>query len=207
MIAALRDRMAAAYLEACRLEIEALKPGNVHLYADGHGMTATQSHAFEFDDFPATRFAPRETSGFTAAGVLAGTLFTAVVVGVAGSALEAAHTNVARRHGDLRPYELTAWADIEQEGWLIAQAYEGLLRAVEERGEAAAPDVLLAKTAVAQLAESLTSRICRVVGGGSFSRGSHFGAAFEDVRALGFLRPPWGLAYDQLLEGAWGEDA
>jgi triphosphoribosyl-dephospho-CoA synthase len=33
--AALRD----AFLRACRIELEALKPGNVHIYADGHGMT------------------------------------------------------------------------------------------------------------------------------------------------------------------------
>jgi hypothetical protein len=49
----------------------------------------------------------------------------------------------------------------------------------------------------------VTQRLCRVVGGGSFNRSSHFGAAFEDVRALGFLRPPWGLAYDQMLTELW----
>jgi triphosphoribosyl-dephospho-CoA synthase len=37
-----REEISAAYEEACRLEIEALKPGNVHLFADGHGMTAGQ---------------------------------------------------------------------------------------------------------------------------------------------------------------------
>jgi triphosphoribosyl-dephospho-CoA synthase len=37
-----RERISAAYEDACRLEIEALKPGNVHLFADGHGMTAGQ---------------------------------------------------------------------------------------------------------------------------------------------------------------------
>ena len=30
---------------------------------------------------------------------------------------------------------------------------------------------------------------------------SSFGNWFEDVRALGFLRPPWGLAYDGLIAG------
>ncbi len=39
-----REHIRDAYLEACRLEIEALKPGNVHLFADGHGMTAEQFH-------------------------------------------------------------------------------------------------------------------------------------------------------------------
>ncbi|WP_237358649.1 MULTISPECIES: triphosphoribosyl-dephospho-CoA synthase [Rhizobium] len=32
----------AAYLDACRAEIDALKPGNVHRFADGHRMTADQ---------------------------------------------------------------------------------------------------------------------------------------------------------------------
>jgi triphosphoribosyl-dephospho-CoA synthase len=37
-----RNEIQAAYEEACRMEIEALKPGNVHIFADGHGMTAEQ---------------------------------------------------------------------------------------------------------------------------------------------------------------------
>ncbi|TGQ37281.1 triphosphoribosyl-dephospho-CoA synthase [Mesorhizobium sp. M00.F.Ca.ET.216.01.1.1] len=37
-----RDRIRTAYEDACRMEIEALKPGNVHLFADGHGMSAAQ---------------------------------------------------------------------------------------------------------------------------------------------------------------------
>lgn len=38
-------RVAAAYLEACLLELKALKPGNVHVFADGHGMTVAQFEA------------------------------------------------------------------------------------------------------------------------------------------------------------------
>ncbi len=37
-----RDELRAAYEDACRREIEALKPGNVHLFADGHHMSAGQ---------------------------------------------------------------------------------------------------------------------------------------------------------------------
>jgi triphosphoribosyl-dephospho-CoA synthase len=37
-----RERLRTAYEDACRMEIEALKPGNVHLFADGHGMSAAQ---------------------------------------------------------------------------------------------------------------------------------------------------------------------
>ena len=170
---------------------------------DGHGMTATQSHAFEFQDFPVTRMAPRGVSGFGNALSFAFALFTAVVTGVVQSAVEAARAQVVRRKTDLRPYEAVEWARVEQEAWLIDQAYEGLLRAVEGRGSEAALELLLGKTAIAELAESVTGRICRVIGGGSFNRTSHFGAAFEDVRALGFLRPPWGLAYDQMLSELW----
>lgn len=37
-----RQFVRSAYEEACRAEIEALKPGNVHVFAEGHGMTAEQ---------------------------------------------------------------------------------------------------------------------------------------------------------------------
>lgn len=36
------DVLRGAYEDACRLEIEALKPGNVHVFADGHRMSAAQ---------------------------------------------------------------------------------------------------------------------------------------------------------------------
>ena len=34
-----RDEIEAAYRAACRLEVRTLKPGNVHIFADGHRMT------------------------------------------------------------------------------------------------------------------------------------------------------------------------
>jgi triphosphoribosyl-dephospho-CoA synthase len=37
-----REQIRRAYLDACYLEIEALKPGNVHRFADGHRMNAAQ---------------------------------------------------------------------------------------------------------------------------------------------------------------------
>ena len=36
------DRLGRAYREACRLELKALKPGNVHVHAAGHRMTMAQ---------------------------------------------------------------------------------------------------------------------------------------------------------------------
>ena len=77
-----------------------------------------------------------------------------------------------------------------------------MLRAVEAGGGTPA-GALRGKTAVAELAESALTRICKVIGGGTFSRQSPFGCWFEDVRALGFLRPPWALAYDQVFGTSW----
>ena len=74
-----------------------------------------------------------------------------------------------------------------------------MLRAIE-RPTFPLADVLRGKTAIAELAEASLGRLCRVLGGSSFSRRSPFGFWFEDVRALGFLRPPWGLAFDRLFE-------
>lgn len=37
-----RSEIEAAYLEACRLDVESLKPGNVHVDAPGHRMEASQ---------------------------------------------------------------------------------------------------------------------------------------------------------------------
>ncbi len=175
---------------------------------DGHGMTATQSHAFQFEDFPATRFAwsggwraiASASSGFISC------CFTAVSVGIVDAAIAAARQQLERRHASLRAYERLEWSKTEQEGWLILQAYEGMLRAIEEENPAPLA-VTRGKVAVAELAESALQRICRVVGGGTYSRQLPFGFWFEDVRALGFLRPPWGLAYDQLFDQSWDDQS
>jgi alkylation response protein AidB-like acyl-CoA dehydrogenase len=172
---------------------------------DGHGMIATQSHAMHFQDFPAVRSAWPGNLGKLVGPVFlfSACCFTAVIVGIVESALDTAHLYLEKRHASLRPYEQVEYARAEVEGWLIQQAYEGMLRAGEEKGMAARRDALLGKTAVAELAESCMGRLCKLMGGGTFARRSPFGFWFEDVRALGFLRPPWPLAYDQLFQGAW----
>lgn len=178
--------------------------GGIKLAAewDGHGMAATQSHAFEFTDVPAIRIAwPGNLRVVGAqAGAFVSSAFVAVITGVVESAMELARAQVQPKRESLRPYELVEWVKAENEFWLIEKAYEGMLRTVEEKGGAAVLDALQAKTAIAELAELVTGRICRIAGGGTFGRSSPFGFFFEDVRALGFLRPPWGLAYDQLAE-------
>ena len=167
---------------------------------DGHGMAATQSHAFSFKEFPAVRMAwPGQLLRLQqATGGLTQCCFAAVIVGVAEVALETAREQVTRRKDALRSYERVEWARAELDGWLIDQAYEGMLRAMEEGRDSRLRSVQ-AKTAIAELAEAVLTRICRIVGGGTLSRSSPFGYWYEDVRALGFLRPPWSLAYDQLF--------
>jgi alkylation response protein AidB-like acyl-CoA dehydrogenase len=167
---------------------------------DGHGMAATQSHGFMFEDFPATRIAwPGHWRAVSDAAMpFIGTMFTSVVLGIVQTAVETARAQLGKNPGAMRPYEQIEWTRAEQEAWLAEQAFEGMLRAVETK-EVPNRDVLTGKETIAGLAESCLLRICRVIGGGTFARHSPFGNWFEDVRALGFLRPPWGLAYDSLF--------
>ena len=173
---------------------------------DGHGMAATNSHAFSFEDFPATRIAwtahPREV--MEANGGLVSMSFTAVVVGIAEAAIAYMRRELLKRGAPatLRAYEKVEWVSAEQEAWLIGQAYERGLQAIERKGRAR-HDAVMAKTAIAGLAESLLTRLCRIAGGGVFARHSPLGFWFEDVRALGFLRPPWSVAFDGLSDLSW----
>jgi alkylation response protein AidB-like acyl-CoA dehydrogenase len=169
---------------------------------DGMGMAATQSHAMRLEGAPATRLAwERPLDEVTrAANPLISSLFTAVVLGILDEAVVVAREQVRARAEGLRAYERVEWARAEQDHWVAVQAYEGALRAVEGgRPDVALHDALRAKQAVADLAEGILLRLTRVLGGGTFSQRSPFAHWFEDVRALGFLRPPWGLAYDNLF--------
>ena len=169
---------------------------------DGMGMAATQSHAMRLEGAPATRLAwERPLDEVTrAANPLISSLFTAAVLGILDEAVAVAREQVRARAQGLRAYERVEWARAEQDHWVAVQAYEGALRAVEGgRPDVALHDALRAKQAVADLAEGILLRLTRVLGGGTFSQRSPFAHWFEDVRALGFLRPPWGLAYDNLF--------
>ena len=165
-------------------------------------MAATQSHAMRLDGCPATRFAwdgaIEEVT--LAAAPLISSLFTSVILGVLDEAVETARRQLEPKAQGLRAFEQVEWSRAELEHWLAVQAYEGALKTVESGDHPRALHATLrAKEAVAELAESSLSRLARVIGGGTFSRRSPFASWFEDVRALGFLRPPWGLAYDSLF--------
>ena len=169
---------------------------------DGMGMAATQSHAMRLERASSVRLAwgGEFQTVLRAAGPFVATLFTAVIVGVLDEAVATARAQVTKRAGELRPYEQVAWSQAEQDHWLAVQAYEGALRCLETGTPAeAAHAALRAKQATADLAERALLLVTRALGGGTFSQRSPFSHWFEDVRALGFLRPPWGLAYDTLF--------
>ena len=174
---------------------------------DGMGMAATQSHAMRLVGAPAVRLAwngeldpiTRGASPFVAL------LFTAVIVGVLDAAIGAARDQLGGKADQLRAYEQVEWSRAELDHWVAVQAYEGALRAIEGQDPAHAfYAALRAKQAVAGLAETVLLRITRILGGGTFSQRSPFAHWFEDVRALGFLRPPWALAYDTLFATSLG---
>ena len=169
---------------------------------DGIGMAATQSHAMRLDDAPTVRLAWNGKLEIItrAANPIIWTLFTAVILGVVDEAINEARDQMRVRLGNLRSFEQVEWSRAELDHWLAVQAYEGAVRALETGDPAVAfRAAIRAKQAVAELAENTMVRLTRVLGGGTFSQRSHFAHWFEDVRALGFLRPPWGLAYDTLL--------
>jgi hypothetical protein len=122
-----------------------------------------------------------------------------VIVGIVEVALERARSQMAKKRGTMSAFEQVEWSNVEIEVWQAQQAYEGMLRAMADPGTRV-KQTLLGKTAVAQLAESALARISKIVGGSSFSRNAPYGAWAQDVRALGFLRPPWALAYSQRFD-------
>jgi alkylation response protein AidB-like acyl-CoA dehydrogenase len=173
---------------------------------DGHGMSATQSHAFRLKDCEAIRAASPVLmeKGLPAVGVTASVLFAAVVTAVVRTAVQTAHDRLAPKAGEMRPYERVEWTKVANAAWVMEQVLEGMIRAVETE-----PDPRLSvnrgKASAAELAETSMMGLSRVIGGASFARGMPFGQWAQDVKALGFLRPPWGLAFDQMFAGEFGE--
>lgn len=174
---------------------------------DGSGMAATQSHAMRLEGCPAVRLAwdgPLDDLTIAAAPLISA-LFTAVVLGVLDEAVATARSQLQSKADQLRAYERVEWTRAEMDHWLAVQAYEGALRAIESGDHLTGLHAAQrAKVAGAELAEQCLTRLGRVIGGGTFSRRSPFSAWFEDVRALGFLRPPWGFAFDALFATSFG---
>ncbi len=160
-------------------------------------------------DMPATRLAWNGPLGDIAqlAAPFNAVMFTAVVLGVLDEATRTARAQIIERADTLRAFEQTEWTRADSEHWLAEQAFQGALRALETGDTANASHTApRAKQAVVELAEQALLRLSRVLGGGTFSQRSPFSHWFEDVRALGFLRPPWGLAFDGLYASSLNPD-
>jgi alkylation response protein AidB-like acyl-CoA dehydrogenase len=172
---------------------------------DGVGMAATQSHAMRLDGAPGVRLARHGKLAeiTTAAGPFIASLFTAVIIGVLDEVIAVARQQLQPKASELRSFEQVEWTRAVCDHWLAVQAYEGAVRVIPDGGPHALFAALTAKESVAELAENILSRVARVIGGGAFSQRSPFAHWYEDVRALGFLRPPWGLAYDNLFALSW----
>lgn len=168
---------------------------------DGMGMSATQSHAFRFDDFPAQKTVSQEVLLRCAphTSQMSNLLFTGVILGVADNARRFAEAKLDGKLETQRPFERVEWARCQNELWLAEQAYEGALRAIEAGDPDAVKTSVRCKITCAELIESALSRMGKVVGGASYSKAMPLAQWTEDVKALGFLRPPLPLAYDQLL--------
>ena len=170
---------------------------------DGVGMKATQSHAVMLDGVHGIPFAwpgALESVGPPVATLGLG-LFCSVIMAVVDAAMAEATSRLSGK--SLRPYEQVAWAEAEVGHWMLTQAHRGVRNVIAGAADAAddpAVAMVKGKTGMATMAESTLTLICRAVGGGAFSASSPFASWHQDVRALGFLRPPWGLAFDQLIE-------
>jgi alkylation response protein AidB-like acyl-CoA dehydrogenase len=173
---------------------------------DGAGMVATQSHGARLERQPAVQLAYRGPIEdlMMNAGPFVMVLFTAVILGVLDEAMSTARAQLGPKRDGMRAFEQVEWSRADLEHWLSIQAFEGALRAIEGGDHyQALRAALRAKTATAELVEGCLRRVGQVMGGGTFSRRSPLAWWFEDVRALGFLRPPWGLAFDNLFATAF----
>jgi alkylation response protein AidB-like acyl-CoA dehydrogenase len=174
---------------------------------DGHGMAGTNSHGFTFRDFPATRMAwpGHWRQAIEGNGGTATILFVGVILGVVDAAMAYMERQLRTRGAPGSPlpaFETMEWVMAQREAWLAQQAYDGALHALERHGRSRR-DAQMAKANLATLAESVLTRLCRIAGGGAYSRNSPLGHWFEDVRAAGFLRPPWSVALEGLYTIGW----
>jgi alkylation response protein AidB-like acyl-CoA dehydrogenase len=170
---------------------------------DGHGMAATQSHAFRYERVPVERHAQLGGAIKLVPRVLPviAYMFSSVIMGILDAALAEGRRRLQPRMERMSAFERVSWTKAVNDIWLAEQAFEGMARAIESG--AASPGVARGKLAIAELAEASLLSISKAIGGASYSRSSPFGQWSQDVRALGLLRPPWALAHHQLFEASF----
>lgn len=111
----LQTLIANAFIDSCRDEILALKPGNVHVYAEGHGMTADHFLASADAAAPAIAQSGQRTGARIRAAVEASFSRTGLNTNL-GIVLLCAPLAAAAQHGasDLRTALIDVLADLDQ---------------------------------------------------------------------------------------------
>lgn len=167
---------------------------------DGHGMCGTQSHAFKLENCAAERADPGKPFSVARPQIsnLSAVLFCAVIAGVLDEAFDYALKRLNAKHDGMRALERVELVRANNEHWQAITLFEAV------RDKMGTPSGVAharqAKYAIAQHAENALGRLAKVIGGSSFGRSSPLGQWSQDVKALGFLRPPWALQNDQLFE-------
>jgi len=175
------DALQRAYIEACRLELRALKPGNVHMLSEGHGMTVAQFEASALASAPPLA-APGKAVGERIRDAIAAT-HAAVgcntnlgIVLLAAPLLAAAERPAA---GGLRPALAATLAELTVAD--AAQAYAAIrLAGPAGLGRAEAQDVAQAPTVDLRQAMALASDRDRIA--------RQYATDYDDVFAIGLSR-------------------
>jgi hypothetical protein len=128
-------------------------------------------------------------------------MFSSVIMGILDAALAEGRRRLKPRAERMSAFERVSWTKAVNDIWLAEQALEGIARAVETG--TALSGATRGKLAISELAEASLLSMSKAIGGASFSRSSPFGQWSQDVRALGFLRPPWSLTYDRMFEASF----
>jgi len=167
---------------------------------DGFGMAATQSHAFRFDNVHVKRHGleGRVLDFFPKIAPVIGYMFSAVIMGILDAAAAEAKRGLGKRAERLSAFEQSSWIEAEMQIWLAQQAFEGMSRSLGT--DRAGLDVLHGKLAIADLSEKALGSLSHALGGPSLSKSSPFGQWMQDVRALGYLRPPRALSHTRIFQ-------
>jgi len=167
---------------------------------DGLGMAATQSHAFRFEDVQVARHGLQggALDLLPQIAPTLGVMFSAVIMGILDAAQVEAKRILGKRAQRLSSFEQSSWIEAEMQIWLAQKAFEGMSRSIGR--DDAGLEVLYGKLAVADLSERALASLCHALGGSSLSKSSPFGQWMQDVRALGYLRPPRALSHARIFE-------
>jgi triphosphoribosyl-dephospho-CoA synthase len=174
-------RLHQAYIDACRLELRALKPGNVHVASEGHGMTVAQFEASALVSAPPLA-APGKPVGERIRDAIAAT-YAAVgcntnlgIVLLAAPLIAAAERAGA---GGLRPALSATLADLTVAD--AEAAYDAIrLARPAGLGDADAQDVAAAPTVDLRQAMTLAADRDRIA--------RQYADGYDDVFAIGVRR-------------------